>query len=750
MRVTTSDDDIESRRRGKLRKLFTTHPHACVQCAQRAGCALEPCSTDVAREERCCPIFHNCELRKVAEYVGIPADTPRYRPAGLPRVEDEPLYLRDHNLCIGCLRCIRMCRDVRHVDALGFVLDEHGDPVVGTKAPTLIESGCRFCSSCVEVCPTGALRLEFEDARLDGERATRCIADCPAGIDVPRYLREVRRGEFARAEAVIREAAPLPRVLGQVCFRPCEDRCLRGELSEPVAICSLKRAALDHSGESIWKSHLRPAPATGKTVAIVGAGPAGLTAAWFLRLKGHEVTLLDSQQLPGGWLRDGIPRYRLSRDALDADISEILELGVELRMGVEVGKNISLERLRDTHDAVLVAAGARRAKQLGCEGVERREVENGLELLRRVGDGGGAELPDYRGDRVVVIGGGDVAVDVARTALRLGSNEVHLYCLEERAEMPAHRREIVEAEREGVVVHPGWGPVRIAGADRVERVDFQKCVSLLDEQGSFAPQLDECSGVSQEADRVLTAIGQEPALDFLAGVAGSGQTGAGNLEVDTDSMATSIDGVFAGGDVVSGPASVVEAVAHGRRAASGIDRYLRGDGNIYFPLLDETEPDADLGRVDGFSGLARAPMPRLALADATRSFALLETGYAPDAARREADRCLRCDLRLLIAPALAPPVPWLELTIENVARVPPAEGVYQLLDAEKVVYAIKGVNDLRSALSDIAATSTKAGFFLFQEDPMFSKRESELIQEYLREHGCMPPGEGEDDLDDLF
>jgi NADPH-dependent glutamate synthase beta subunit-like oxidoreductase len=750
MRVTTSDSELETRRRAKLRKLFSTHPHACVQCAQRAGCALEPCSTDVAKEERCCPIFHSCELRKVAEYVGIPADTPRYRPAGLPRVLDEPLYLRDHNLCIGCLRCVRMCRDVRKVDALGFVLDEHGQPVVGTSAPTLMESGCRFCSSCVEVCPTGALMLKFEDARLASGLATRCIADCPAGMDVPRYLHEVRRGEFARAEAVIREAAPLPRVLGQVCFRPCEDRCLRGELSEPVAICALKRAALDHAGEPIWKSYVRPAPATGKKVAIVGAGPAGLTAAWLLRLKGHEVVLIDSQTQLGGWLRDGIPRYRLSRDALDADVDEILELGVEARMGVEVGKDIGLEKLRQTHDAVFIAAGARRAKELSCEGSERPEVESGLELLRRVAADVATELPDFSGERVVVIGGGDVAIDVARTVLRLGSKEVHLYCLEGRGEIPAHRREVDEAESEGVVVHPGWGPVRIAGANRTERVDFQKCVSLFDGYGVFAPQLDESSGVSQEADRVLIAIGQEPALDFLAGVAGIESRGAGNVEVSADSMATSVDGVFAGGDVVSGPASVVEAVAGGRRAAAGIDLYLGGDGDIHFPLLDETEPEEELRRVDGFSELERESMPRLALGDAKRSFGLLQTGYAPDAARREADRCLRCDLRLLIPPALAPPEPWLELTSENVARVPQSEGVYELLGEDKVVYAIKGVSDLRSALSGIAATSTKARFFLFQEDPMFSKRESELIQEYLREHGCMPPGEGEDDLDDLF
>ncbi|MGD2154615.1 MAG: FAD-dependent oxidoreductase, partial [Gemmatimonadales bacterium] len=629
MRVETCDEDIESRRRAQLRKLFSTHPHACLQCAQRAGCALEPCSTNVAREERCCPIFHDCGLRKVAEHVGIPADTPRYQHAGLARVEDEPLYLRDYNLCIGCLRCVRMCRDVREVDALGFVLDEHGQPVVGTRAPTLIESGCRFCSSCVEVCPTGALRLEFEEARLDGDLSTRCIADCPAGIDVPRYLREVRHGEFARAEAVIRETVPLPRVLGQVCFRPCEDRCLRRDLSGPVAICALKRAALDHATEPIWRSHLQPAPATGSKVAIVGAGPAGLSAAWFLRLKGHEVTLLDSQPQPGGWLRDGIPRYRLSREALEADVDEILQLGIEARMGIEVGKDVSLETLRETHDAVFVAVGARRAKSLRCEGVERSGVESGLELLKRVGTDGETEPPDFSGERIVVIGGGDVAIDVARTALRLGADEVDLYCLEERSALPAHRREVAEAESEGVAVHPGWGPVRIVGSGGVERVEFRKCVSLFDERGVFAPQLDEGTGVSQEADRVLIAIGQEPVADFLAGVAAGESGDTGYIEVNADSAATALDGVFAGGDVVSGPASVVEAIAHGRRAASGIDRYLGGNGDIYFPLLDDTEPEAVLGRFEGFAKLERVPMPRLPAADAIRSFALLETGYAP-------------------------------------------------------------------------------------------------------------------------
>jgi len=750
MRVTTSTPEIESRRKAELKKLFATHPHACVQCAQREGCALEPCSTNVAKEERCCPIFHVCELRSLAEFIGIPPDTSRYHPANLPIVEDEPHFLRDYNLCINCLRCVRICRDVREVDALGFVLDDDGEPMVGTKAPTLKDSGCVFCLSCVEVCPTGTLRLKFEDPRVDGKRITRCRNACPAGMDIARYLREIRRGEFARAEAVIREVAPLPRVLGQICFHPCEEECLRNDLSEPIAICSLKRAAVEHSDGTIWNSHLKPRAATGKRVAIVGAGPSGLTAAWFLKLMGHEVTLYDSQQSPGGWLRDGIPPFRLSSEALDDDIEDILDLGIELRMGVEVGKDIAFDEIRSPHDAVFVAAGARKGKRLPCEGVDLPGVESGLDLLKKVASGIQEERPSYAGETVLVIGGGNVAIDIARTAIRLGSKELHLYCLEERDEMPAHEWEIVEAERESVVIHPGWGPTLMAGNGRVERVAFRKCVSVFDDQCRFAPEYDESTTTSQQADRVLIAIGQEPVLGFLERTGGIDLTPSGSIRVDPDTMQTSLDGVFAGGEVVSGPASVIESIAQARRAASGIDRYLDGDGDICFPLLDATELDIKFGQIEGFFDLPRIHVPHLPIDEATNCFELVEKSYTLTDAVHEAERCLRCDLRLHIRTVPPPPELWLEFNAETVATVPESDGVYQLLDESKVVYAIKGVDNLRQALSDLLGTSAKAKYFLFDEDPMYSKRESELIQEYLKQHGCMPPGEGEDDLDDLF
>ena len=744
MTVVTSNPEIESRRKAKLKEIFNTHPHACVTCAQQAGCSLEPCSTNVAKDERCCPIFQICELRKIAEFVGIPDDTSRYIPPGLPVIEDEPLFLRDHNLCIGCMRCVRVCRDVRNVDALGFTFDENGKLVVGTKAATLKDSGCRFCLSCVEVCPTGTLRLKFEEPRIDGRRTAHCIATCPAGMDVPRYLREIRRGEFARAEAVIRETAPLPRSLGQVCFHPCEEECIRGDVHETIAICSLKRAATEHAGDPIWKSKFDRVSSTGKKIAIVGAGPTGLTAAWFLKLKGHDVTIYESMDSPGGWLRNGIPKYRLSPESLDADIEDIKSIGVEIKTGMEVGKDISLDRIRSGHDALLIAVGARKSKPLPCVGVDLSGVEAGLDAMKKImleiapGD------KPYEGEKVLIIGGGNVAIDVARSALRLGPGEVHLYCLEERDEMPAHDWEIVEAEKEGIVMHPGWGPVLISGDGKVERVDFRKCTSVFDASGRFLPKFDDSATTSHETDRVLIAIGQDTELEFLGSIEGI------DLKTGIDSVGTSVDGIFAAGEVISGPASVIDAVAHGRKSASGIDKFLGGDGDIDIRLLDDTEPDGELGIIDGFFDLGKIPMPRLGIEEATVCFDLVEKGYSPEDAIGEAGRCLRCDLRLLLCQNPSAPESWIEFNEGNISNLPEIEGVYLLLDEDKKVYAIKGEENIKEALLEILETTEKAKYFLIEEDPMYSKRESELIQGYLKEHGSMPPGEGDDDLDDLF
>jgi len=248
---------------------------------------------------------------------------------------------------------------------------------------------------------------------------------------------------------------------------------------------------------------------------------------------------------------------------------------------------------------------------------------------------------------------------------------------------------------------------------------------------------------------VLVAIGQQPVIDFLGRVEGIRFTEAGTVAADADSMQTPLEGVFAGGEVVTGPASLVDAIAHGRRAASGIDRFLGGDGDIHFPLLDRSELHRALGQSGRLANLERTQMPCLPPKEAAGNFRLVETGFSADDAMVEAARCLQCNLRLLLRPVPMSPDPWIEFTAENVAAVPESEGVYQLLDEGKAVYAIKGVRNLRDSLTSLVETS-KARFFLFDLDPMYSKRESELIQEFLKRHGRMPPGEGDDDLDDLF
>jgi NADPH-dependent glutamate synthase beta subunit-like oxidoreductase len=439
-----------------------------------------------------------------------------------------------------------------------------------------------------------------------------------------------------------------------------------------------------------------------------------------------------------------------SSDALAADVQDIADLGVDFRLGVEVGQDIALAELREQYDALLVAVGARTAKALTCPGSDLPGVISGLELLQGLAAGNGNGSVRFTGETVVVVGGGNVAIDVARTALRLDPAAVHLYCLEKSDEMPAHVWEVAEAEREGVVVHAGWGPARIVGQDKVERVEFAECVAVFNSQGEFAPRFDATATVSQAADRVLVAIGQQPALGLFNGQDGGVRSATGTIAADPATLQIASEDLFASGEVVTGPASVVTAVAQGRQAAASIDRRLGGDGDLTSQLLTATVPDVQLEPDPDFCARPRVAVPRPAAGIAAGGFELVEGGYSADEARQEADRCLRCDMRLQLRPNPAPPEPWLALTAEVVATMPSAEGVYQLLDEEKTIYAIKGVADLQVALAEIVESTSRARYFLYEEDPLFSKRESELNQVYLQQHGSLPPGEGDDDLDDLY
>ena len=721
--VQTQSAMLAGLRRANLMKILARHPHACLTCAQREGCSLETCSSNVPKEERCCSKFHNCELRKVAEYVGIQEETPRYRPAGLSALRDEPLLARDFNLCIDCARCVRVCNQVRGVTALG-IAHQAGRLVVGSVAPTLLASACKFCGACVEVCPTGCLTDKDSRPGAREHWLVPCVHTCPAGVDVPGYIRAVAAGDFRRGAALAWEKLPLANVLGHICFHQCEGECRRGLIDDPLAICALKRFALA-AGDADWLKEAAKSPDSSKKVAIVGGGPAGLAAAYFLRFKGHAVTVFEAASSPGGMPAFSIPEYRLPRAVLERDLVAIRKLGVEVRTDCRLGAGAAMtELLRQGFDAALIAVGLPEAKKIALAGRELTGVHWGLDFLRAVKAGQTFEL----GREVIVVGGGNVALDVAMTALRLSGGAVRLFCLESRAEMPAHAHEIAKAEAEGIQVNPGWGPAAIHGIQGgVSGVEFRRCVAVFDEKRNFAPVFDEQQRMTVAANAVILAIGQAAPQDIPA----------------------EQDGVFWAGDIAGGPMSVVHAVASGRAAAERIDRYLGGDGAVSVQLADRAPPSAWIGREEGFAPRPRVPLPCAVPAERCTDFREIEGTYSREAAVSEARRCLQCDLRLRIAPPALPPERWLEFNRTNAERVPAVEGVVILADVGKKPTRIKGVTNVQAHLLAELEARTEARFFLWEEERMYTQRESELIQQHLQRYGELPGG-GVDELDELF
>jgi NADPH-dependent glutamate synthase beta subunit-like oxidoreductase len=575
MIVHTDTPRLQDLRRDNLVKVLINHPHTCLLCAQREGCSLTQCSSDVPQNERCCSKFNNCELRKVTEYIGIRPDIPRYIPRNLPVVESEPLFIHDYNLCINCLRCVRVCQDVRGVEALGFVYQD-GEVIVGNIAPSFSESGCKFCGACIQVCPTGTLTDKVTKASRE-ETLVPCRYACPSDIDVPRYIRLIAEGRYTEAAAVIREKVPFPAVLGRVCPHPCEDACRRNELNAPISICSLKRFTADHDAES-WRTASKMAQPTGKKVAIIGSGPAGLTAAYYLAKLGHSVTVFDALPEPGGMMRVGIPEYRLPRNELDAEIEEIKSIGVEIKTKAKIE---SLDSLSEQgYNTIFIATGAHQGIKIGIKGEDNPGMLEGIDLLRDVNLGKKVEL----GDRVAVIGGGNAAIDASRVALRLGAKEVTIIYRRTKAEMPASPEEVEEALQEGIGIEFLAAPTEISQKNGNIQL---KCIRMKlgepDESGRARPVPIEGGEFAMEFDNVISSIGQSPDVPQEWGL----KVGRGNaIEVDSNTLLTNREGVFAGGDAVTGPASVIEAIAMGRKAATSIDKYLGGEGVIDEELVE--------------------------------------------------------------------------------------------------------------------------------------------------------------------
>ncbi len=459
-----------------------------------------------------------------------------------------------------------------------------------------------------------------------------CSHTCPAGIDVPRYVRFIGEGKPAEAVAVIREKIPFPSVCGYVCVHPCEAKCRRALLDEAIGIRVLKRFAAEHDS-GLWKQNSRVAPATGKRVAVVGSGPAGLTAACYLAKLGHSVTVFEALPEPGGMMRVGIPDYRLPKDVLEAEIKEIESIGVDIKANTPVD---SLDELFKTgYNAIFLATGAHQGVKIGVKGEDSPRVMECVSFLREVSVGGEVKV----GDRVAVIGGGNAAIDSARTALRLGAKEVTIVYRRTQAEMPASAEEIDGAIAEGVEIRFLAAPSRIASRNGKLRLEcLEMRLGEVDASGRRRPEPVAGSEFVMDFDTIIAAVGQRPEIPGRFNL----PLGRGNtIQVDPDTLASSREGVFAGGDVVSGPASVIEAIADGRQAAISIDRYLGGRGEIEETLAP---PEGAVAPLEEAPEERRVEVPSLPVDERLKSFSQVELGLSEEMAIKEAKRCLRCDL----------------------------------------------------------------------------------------------------------
>ncbi len=655
MKVTTKSPQLQELRRAFLELILTEHPNACLTCHRRERCMPNDiCLREVAVSERCvsCPNNHQCELQDLVDYIGIGQElTLPYHYKNLPvDFKREPLIQRDYNLCILCGRCVQMCQDVRGIGAIGFSQHSYGTLVGTAFDRPLQDSGCRFCGACVEVCPTGALmdsEAAFKPDKDWEEVAVPCRHACPAGINVPLYVYLTGEGKYQEALAIVREKVPFPGVLGRVCFHPCEEACRRSALNEPISIKFLKRFVADRD-EGLWKHYSKKLPPTGKKVAIVGSGPAGLTAGYYLAKAGHTVTVFEQLGKAGGMMRIGIPDYRLPPEILDGEINVIQQAGVKIKLNTKIE---SVDSLFDQgYHAVFLAPGAHHGQSLGVEGEKLSGVYDGASFLRDVNLGKKVEV----GKKVVVIGGGNVAIDSARVALRLGAKEVRVLYRRTRNEMPASAEDIEAALEENIQIDYLRGHVKICQKDKCLDITCN-CMELgePDASGRQRPVPIKGSEYDLECDTIIGAIGQTPVIPAGFKV----KTARGNtITVDANTMETSRKGVWAGGDAVTGPAFVIQAIANGRTAASSIDKYLGGSGNIDEVLTKERKIGICAGlTAESFPEQTRVEMPHLPFKKVIADFTEVETGLLEGGAIAEGKRCFQCGFRNQITPAPRPP-----------------------------------------------------------------------------------------------
>ncbi len=484
-------------------------------------------------------------------------------------------------------------------------------------------------------------------ATCDSMVISACQHACPAGIDVPNYVAAIASGKYEKAVEIIRERNPFPAVCGRICIHPCEFKCRRGELDDPVAIRSLKRFASDWYFDNIGLAK-EPFPVTKKQkVAVVGAGPAGLTCAYFLAKDGYKVTVFEGQSVAGGMLGITVPDFRLPREVIQEEVAYIESCGVEIRYNSSIDAKHTVNDLKEEgYDAVFIAAGAQASKRIGLPGEDEgfEGLYYGLQFLSDIKEGKKITLEG----KVIVVGGGNVAIDVARTSLRVGAEDVQMFCLEPRDEMPAWEKEVREAIDEGIVINPSWGPKRIIGENgRVAGVEFVQCVSVFDDEGKFNPEFNEEFAQVVETGSIIISIGQAPDMSFLSKDSQLERALWGALVVDENTLSTNIPGIFAGGDFTTGPTYVIRAIASGRRAALAIEGYLRNETGRIRIIDEKTEMEEESRLALEEETTEEKPRIESELEnpeDRVKDFREVEKGFTEEQARQEAVRCLRCDL----------------------------------------------------------------------------------------------------------
>lgn len=531
---------------------------------------------------------------------------------------------------------------------------------------------CVACGECVENCQVNALKLgqnlctkeplpeqeekdtpfdtkwgkdkwdlDYRNRKVVTESGTSpCKSECPAHIAVQGYIKMASQGRYKEALELIKKENPFPAVCGRICPRKCESACTRAGIDEPLAVDEVKKFLADQDLKEEHRFIPERSIERPEKIAVIGAGPAGLSCAYFLAVGGYQVTVFEKQTKLGGMLTLGIPSFRLSKDVVNAEIDILKELGVEFKTGIEVGKDITIDALRKLgYQAFYLAIGAQEGRSLGLEHEDATGVMTGVDFLRRVNLD-----EDLRTEgQVVVIGGGNVAIDVARTAERIGASKIDMFCLESREEMPALEEEIEEALSEGIKINPSWGPSRILTEEgRVVGVEFKKCISVFDSQGKFNPSFDESNTKIVKADYVLISVGQAMDWGGLLEETALELNPNKTIKVDSLSYQTKEKDIFAGGDAVTGPKFAIDAIALGKQGAISIHRYVHNDNLLIGREREYHALDKENLNLEGYDNIPRQKSEHVEGSRSKETFEDLRKTFTEEQIKKETQRCLGC------------------------------------------------------------------------------------------------------------